>query len=458
LLRQEGEQVHVVLCGMDPTELMEMTQELNNHHQIKVVGFALNGNDAVEKTASLAADVLLTDYSMPDMSAIEMKKELAEQSPGTSVFVICDSLSEQLIRTAKSVGITELYLRDTLSLREVANNIANHVDNLRREWGEASKIHGRVEKGTGPKGEKVRTEYVTKTLKQSIILTHNTKGGVGKSTIAVNLATAIKMSPYYSGQRVCLVDFDCGSANVATNAHIPDTQVLNRNIAMWTSIPESVSAKEVDELLIEGPQGIMIGAAPINQAVAKNINYDLADKILKILRKHFSVIVIDGAPNISETIDSAFEHSTHILMISTPEGQSVKQLSKIVNLFTPDPENEMIMDYSHILKKMFLVLNHINPPSKYELNKSDIVDIVGRPLFSEIPYDEIVLKALHGSAGRVAVELEPDSSFSIAIKSLANYICSAYPDISSQKKMKKQKREGKNTGIFNRIFSLTGRR
>lgn len=457
MIRQEGEQVHIVICGIDPAELMEMTQELNLHHQIKVVGFALSGHDAVEKVAGLAADALLTDYSMPDISAIEMKRELSEQSPGTAVFVISDSLSEQLIRTAKSAGIAELFLRKNLSLREVANRITQHVDGLRKEWGEASKAHGRVERGTGPKGEKVKTEYITKTLKQAIVLTHNTKGGVGKSTIAVNLATAIKMSPYYSGQRVCLVDFDCGSANVATNAHIPDTQVLNRNIAMWANIPESVSAKEVDELLIEGPQGIMIGAAPINQAVAKNINYDLADKILKILRKHFSVIVIDGAPNISETIDSAFEHSTHILMVSTPEGQSVKQLSKIVNLFTPDPDNEIIMDYSHFLKKMFLVLNHINPPSKYALKKSDIVDIVGRPLFAEIPYDEVVLKALHGSSGRVAVELEQDSSFSLAIKSLANYICSAYPDINTQKRIK-QKREKEKPGILQKLFDLSGRR
>ncbi len=457
MLRQEGEQVHVVLCGMDPTELMEMTQELNNHHQIKVVGFALNGNDAVEKTASLAADVLLTDYSMPDMSAIEMKKELAEQSPGTAVFVISDSLSEQLIRTAKSAGIAELFLRETLSLREVGNKIVNYVDELRKEWSEASRLHGRIEKGTGPKGEKVRTEYVTKTLKQAIILTHNTKGGVGKSTVAVNLATSIKMSPYYSGQRVCLVDFDCGSANVAVNAHIPDAQVLNRNLAMWASIPENVGAKEVDELLIEGPQGIMIGAAPINQAVAKNINYDLADKILKILRKHFSVIVIDGAPNISDIIDSAFEHSTHILMVSTPEGQSVKQLSKIVNLFTPEPDNDYIMDYSHILRKMFLVLNHINPPTAYDLGKSDIVDIVGRPLFAEIPYDEVVLRAMHSPAGKVAVELEPDSPFSLAIKSLANYICSAYPEIGSEKKKLKQK-DKHRTGIFSRLLGFAGRR
>jgi hypothetical protein len=63
--------------------------------------------------------------------------------------------------------------------------------------------------------------------------------------------------------------------------------------------------------------------------------------------------------------------------------------------------------------------------------------------------------ALHGSSGRVAVELEQDSSFSLAIKSLANYICSAYPDINTQKRIK-QKREKEKPGILQKLFDLSG--
>ena len=149
---------------------------------------------------------------------------------------------------------------------------------------------------------------------------------------------------------------------------------------------------------------------------------------MKILKKYFSVIVIDGAPNISAPIDAAFTHATHILLVANPEGQSVKQLSRTVSLLAPDPDYPEKPDMSHLLRKMFLVLNYAQSPTKWDLQKGDVAENVGRPLFAEIPYDEVVKKALHGTSGKLAVELEPDSPFSLAIKSLSNDICGAYPE------------------------------
>ena len=141
-----------------------------------------------------------------------------------------------------------------------------------------------------------------------------------------------------SGQRVAIVDFDCGSANVSTVCHISDNDVQNRNLALWEYLSTDLSVKEVDDLLIPGPHGVMIAAAPLNPAVADKINNELADKVLTILKRHFGIIIIDGAPNISAPVDEAINHATHILLIANPEGQSIKQLARMVQLPKPDPE------------------------------------------------------------------------------------------------------------------------
>lgn len=427
-MKSEGSPIQIVIADHDSNWMMDTVQDLNTHHQIKVTGFAQSGEAAIERASSMAADAVLMNYSMPDLTAKEVATKLAEDSPGTAVFAVSDSITAQLVQTAKAAGVVEIFPRSEFVSREAAERIAQYVDEQRKEWNEVAKKHGFLEKGTGPKGEKIKEKIITRTISQTVILAYNVKGGVGKSTVACNLALAIKMSPYLSGQRVCLVDFDCGGANVSTNMHLQDIDAINRNLAVWEHIDENVSAKDVDDILLPGPKGIMIAAAPLNQAFIESFTIDLADKILKILKKYFSIIVIDGAPNISAPIDAAFTHATHILLITNPEGQSVKQLSRTVQLLSPDPDYPGKPDMSHILRKMFLVLNYAQAPTKWDLKKSDVAETVGRPLFAEIPYDEVVRKALHGTAEKVAVELEPDSNFAIAIKNLANDLCSAYPD------------------------------
>jgi len=122
-------------------------------------------------------------------------------------------------------------------------------------------------------------------------------------------------------------------------------------------------------------------------------------------------------------------------------------LSRTIQLLSPDPEFEEKPDMSHIIRKMFLVLNYAQPPGSWDLKKKDIPGIVGRPLIGEIPYDEVVRRALHGPTKKTAVEVDPSSNFAIAIKSLANDICGAYPEGVGIQQKKKPKKKGL-FGIF----------
>lgn len=434
MTRIEGSAVQLILADHDIDWLMETAQELASHPQLKVVGFAQDGDTLVEHVINMDADAVLMNFTIPGSSAGEIARRLADDSPDTAVFAVTDSLTMQLREAAKSDGVIEVYDKDRADINQIANQITYYVDDMRRNYGEISRKHSE---------DVARASEAARTVSQSIILTYNVKGGVGKSTIAANLATAIKMSPHLSGLRVCLVDFDCGGANAATNLHLDDLDVMNRNLIVWEHLPEDVSGADIEELLIKGPQGLMVAAAPINQASSERVTAELAEKILRILKRHFTIIVIDGAPNITAPMDVAFSHSTHILMIANAEGQSVKQLSRTVQLFSPDPDYPEKKDMSHILDKMFLILNYAHPSSKWDLKKAEISKNINKPIFGEIPYDDVVKRALHSSSGKVAVELEPNGEFATAIKSLANDICGAYPG-------RKPKKESKLGKIFKR--------
>lgn len=420
--------VSVVVADYDTQRLMVTIQELQQNSMIQIAAIAQSGKDAIDRASSLAVDAVLMEYSMTDLSASEVSETLRIDSPGTSVFAISDTLNAQFIFSAKRAGIVEVFPRQGFVAREVGLSITEHVYLLRNEWDSIAKKHGTVEKGTGPMGQKIVKEYITKSIPQSIILTYSPKGGVGKSSIAANLALAIKMSPYLSGQRVVIVDFDCGGANISTLYHIPDSDAINRNLSSWETKSENLTAQEVDDLLIQGPHGIMILPAPLNMVEAEKIGFELCDKILNVLKRYFPIIVVDGAPNISSSMDAAIRHATHILLIANCEGQSAKQLSRTICLLSPDANFADKPDMTYLLNKMFVVINQAQGHSKWDLKPMEVTKIIGRPLLAEVPFSETVRQALHGNEEKQAIEIEPKGEYAMAIKKLANDLVSAYPE------------------------------
>lgn len=453
--RVQGSVVNVVLADHDRDWMMQVAAELSQHPQVRVVGFAQTGKACIERAASLAADAVLTEYALTDMTAADVATALAEASPGTAVFAVSSAITGQLVMTARSRGIVEVFAKDGFVGREVAEKIARHVDELRREWTDAAQKYGTVDRGVGPQGrvQGVRTikEVVTRSVTQSIILCHSPKGGVGKTTIAVNLAVAIKNSPVYSGVRVALLDFDADFGNTSAVCNLPPNQALSRNLYVWEHVPNNMSPNEVDDLMIPmEPSGVMVLPSPFNPAYGRKVTGELAEKILSTLKKYYGVIVIDGGPKIPDCVDVAMDHATHILCIAEPEKQSVENLARTVHFLSLDPDNPSKPDLTYILRKMLLVVNKVGM-SKNDLSSAEVARGVGLPVVAEIPFDDAVKAALHSSRNLQAVELAPDAPFSRAIRSLANDICSAYPTV--EEKPGRPLREEPRRGFFGRLFA-----
>ena len=182
----------------------------------------------------------------------------------------------------------------------------------------------------------------------------------------------------------------------------------------------------------------MLLPSPPNPAVASRVNLEIADKVLRILKKYYSVIVIDGGPKIQEAVDAAMQHATHILLIANPEGQSAENLNRVVHFLKPDPNYPEKDDFSFLLQKMFLVVNKVKG-TKAELSPAQVAQTVGRPLIAQIPDDDAVPLTLHEGNGKQVVEYQPDSKFSISIKKLANDITDAYPMMLNSSKSLKDK-------------------
>lgn len=437
--------VSILVADYDVNRMKHIVEVLQKNALINVIGMSDTGTDIINKCTNIKVDAVLTEYSMPDFSAIEISEEVKKFSPDTNIFAISDIGDDKFTFRLKKAGIIELFSRKDFNCKDVGEKIYQYIYNKNLK-----KISSANIKRT-PLTKKVfattyevaatnaKNEYIKRDIPQSIITIFNSKGGVGKSSVAANLATAIKLSPYMSKQKVALVDFDCAGANLATVMHIPDEDVSNRNLAFWDKDLSRLSMEDIDDLMIKGPNDIRVLPSPIDINLSEKVNYELCQNVLTTLKKFFPIIIIDGSPVLSFSMDVALSNATHILLTANAEGQSVKQLARTINLLSPDPKQPDKPDMTNILCKMFLVLNHAQGISKWDLTSNEVASIVGRPLIAELPFSDDVRQALHEDLNLQAFEINPDSEYSNAMKNLADILVGAYPDtmIDTSKKRKK---------------------
>jgi DNA-binding NarL/FixJ family response regulator len=80
-----------------------------------VCGEAVDGADAVEKAHQLAPDLILMDFSMPQMDGIQAARKIAESGTDIPILLFTLNLSPQIMELARNAG-----LRGAISKAEIS--------------------------------------------------------------------------------------------------------------------------------------------------------------------------------------------------------------------------------------------------------------------------------------------------------------------------------------------------
>jgi DNA-binding NarL/FixJ family response regulator len=88
---------------------------LGLHSDWQVCGEAVDGVDAVEKAHQLALDLILMDFSMPQMDGVQAARKIAESGPDIPILLFTPNLSPQIMELARNAG-----LRGAISKAEIS--------------------------------------------------------------------------------------------------------------------------------------------------------------------------------------------------------------------------------------------------------------------------------------------------------------------------------------------------
>jgi len=225
------------------------------------------------------------------------------------------------------------------------------------------------------------------------------KGGVGATTLAVNLAGALAKR----GERTCLLDLDLemgdvlafldlagsyGVADVIDNLHRLDRDLLE------TSLPRHRS-------------GIHVLAQSNKVEDAEAVDASALGRLLDFLRHHYQHIVVDGARGFDELSLAALDSSQRILLVVTQEIPAIRNARRAAELFRR-------LGYGE--DRVRLVVNRHQ--KKARIPDEVLVETAGLPIAARVGNDyQAVDRAIH--AGALVVDDAARSPLAHDLTSLA---------------------------------------
>jgi DNA-binding NarL/FixJ family response regulator len=102
----------VLLVDDHPMVRAGLATLISTTDDLKIVGEAESGEQAVSKTGDLLPDVVLMDLSMPGIGGVEATRRILEQNPDVSVVVLTSFADQERVADALAAGAIGYMLKD----------------------------------------------------------------------------------------------------------------------------------------------------------------------------------------------------------------------------------------------------------------------------------------------------------------------------------------------------------
>ncbi|MEV4642314.1 P-loop NTPase [Actinoplanes sp. NPDC049548] len=187
------------------------------------------------------------------------------------------------------------------------------------------------------------------------------KGGVGKSTVATNLAVTLAGG---GRRRVCLVDLDLQFGDVGILLQLPPERGLADAVGMAGRLDED----GVRSLLTPYRPGMDALLAPAGPAEGDQVDRELVAELLEVLRPMYDYIVVDTPPYVSDQVLAALDRTDWFALVVTPDLPSLKSARLTLTTF------EMLQ---YPADRRLIVLNRAD--SEVGLTVADVEKALGQP-------------------------------------------------------------------------------
>lgn len=236
-----------------------------------------------------------------------------------------------------------------------------------------------------------------------LVVVVSPKGGAGTTTIATNLAVALRQM---SGARVVLADFGLQFGDVGVHLNIWSKYTLQDLLASVEDIDDAMLAP----VLQQHSSGISVLLSPNSPEAAAEITVEQIDTLLDRLVERNSYVVVDTWSFLDEIAWTLLRRADEVIVVTTPEVPSLKNVKHFL---------EYARQQSLIQGRITLVLNRF--PSVEGISLQDVQQHLHHPVSANIPSEgRLVTHSVN--RGIPVVISHPQSWVTQSILKLAGHI------------------------------------
>lgn len=376
-----------VIIADDSEQTRENIRAIFSYEEsIDIIGEAQNGLEAVELARELRPDIILMDINMPEMDGIKAARAITEEGLDGAIIMMSIQEEREYLKKAMSAGARD-YVVKPFRVNEL-------IDTIKRIF--------QVDQA---KKKKIVNPVSASKLQSKVISVFSTKGGVGKTTIATNLAVAIATT---TSKKVALLDLDLQFGDVAISLNLYVKNTITELIKDLKNLEQENDL--IEEYMLTHYSGVKVLAAPIKPEDAEYVNSEHIKKIIGILKGRFDYIIIDTAQGFDDTVITALDESDTILYISTLDLPSIKNTKNGLEVMKT-------LNYSN--EKVRVVVNKSN--ESFGIKHLDFKAALKVELFAIIP-DDLASVAISVNNGHPLVSHKRSSPVSKRIHKLAQTI------------------------------------
>jgi len=194
------------------------------------------------------------------------------------------------------------------------------------------------------------------------------KGGTGKTTIALNVGTALAML----GKKTLIMDCDVSMANLGLLVDFKHTKTLHDVLA---------GDAEIDDAIYTGPGGVDIVPGGISIKGFQKSDPELLKRVMSDLLGKYDFVIIDAAAGLSKEVIVPLSLADEVILVVNPE------IPSIVDALKTKVVAEMVGS-----KVGGAILNRVIG-EKIELTRDKISELLEVPILETVPEDINVKKA-----------------------------------------------------------------
>ena len=346
--------------------------------------------DAVEKNARQGLIVIGSEIQLNE--AIVIGERIRDEFPDAKVLLSRKQIDVDVLSKALRAGFAEVVTAEDTS------GIVQSIRHI-REIISASQ-------------SKNRNAPLEKNKKGKVVVVFSAKGGCGKTTLSINLATALTNS---ERNKVCLVDLDLQFGDVAVSLQASPEKTISAAIGMGANL-DLLGTRSI---ITNYDSDLDLLLAPTNPTDVEFISGELVEKILSNLVNDYDFVVIDTPPAFTDFVLKSIEMMDACYLITTLEMPAIKNLKIVLETL-----DALKVDQSIVR----LVINRSD--SKTGVSPSEVEVLLQRVVDYELPNEVNVPVA--ANQGQPLIRFAPKSQLGKVISRMVNDLAIAlFPELEN---------------------------